>query len=114
MLTLFTDYIIQFKYLKPRLYTLLIQLERIIRTKRDFHYCNAAILIQYHIRKFLKKLKEKREVKKPNVIQKKQTLVRKKQEWRNPAQYDNKKRFDPEKDQKIKDNLQSLKKKYKK
>ena len=58
MVTLFTDYIIRFKYLKPRLYTLLIQLQRIVRNKRDNLYNKAVYLIQYHVRKYLKKLKE--------------------------------------------------------
>ena len=114
MLSLLTDYIIRFKYLKPRLYTLLIQLERILRHKRDNLWTSAAILIQYHARKFLKKLAAKRIVKKDEPkFQRKTTLSKnKKADWRRPSVYDSKK-IDPEKDKKIKDNLKNLKNKYK-
>ena len=114
MMSLLTDYIISFKYLKPRLYTLLMQLERILRVKRDNLWTTAAILIQYHVRKFLKRLAAKRMVKKEEPkLQRRQTLVKnQKKDWRRPSNNDARKQ-DPEKDKKIKDNLKKLKKKYK-
>lgn len=109
MINMFTDYIIRFKYLKPRLHSLLKQLDRIIQGKRQVLVVSAVILIQYNVRKLLKKLRAKREAAKP----KKKPIVKKKAwiqpEWRAPGKYNLK-----NEDKKSKENLKLNKKSGKK
>lgn len=66
----FTDYVIRFKYLKPRLRSLLKQLHKLLKTRRQQMVVSAAILIQYHVRKMLKRLKAKRDALKPKKTKK--------------------------------------------
>lgn len=106
----FTDYIVQFNYLKPRLHTLLKQLDRLLKGKRHYIVITAAVLIQYHIRKWLKRLKAKRVVK---VVRKKKKIVSKiRPLWQTPSIPKKKKEADPEAEERVKENLKNLSRKY--
>ena len=111
MFNMFTDYVIRYKYLKPRLFALLKQLDRLLKEKRKDIVVSAAIFIQYQTRKWLKKLRAKR---KPNIQNKRRKAILKpRPAWQAPiklteggkAKKDHKK---------IKENLSKLNKKIKK
>lgn len=106
----FTDYVVRFNYLKPRLHALLKQLDRLLKGKRHHLVISAAVLLQYHIRKWLKRLAAKRVVK---VVKKKKKIVSKiRPLWQNPSIPKKKKEVDPDKEEKVKQNLNNLSKKY--
>mmetsp|Transcript_20735 Transcript_20735/g.18380 ORF Transcript_20735/g.18380 Transcript_20735/m.18380 type:complete len:126 (+) Transcript_20735:659-1036(+) len=100
----FIDYIIRFKFLKPRLMTLIKQLEKLLKDKKKNLLNSSAILIQYHLRRWLKRLRLKKEKKLKRKGRRKP--IWKRSDWRSPN-YKNKNQ-DKEKQKRINENLSSL------
>jgi len=83
MINFFTDYVIRYKFLKPRLFSLLKQLDKILKHRRENMVVSAAIFIQYKVRKWLKKLAASRVVK-PKIKKRQKVNRWRKPEWQSP------------------------------
>ena len=75
------SYILKFQYRKMRLKSLLAKLIRMFKEKRKQMVLDSVILIQYHTRKFLKKLVVKRK------LEKQKEEARKRRKKKGPAKY---------------------------
>ncbi|CAI2366552.1 unnamed protein product [Moneuplotes crassus] len=112
MINYFTDYIITFKYLKPKFHKIIKQFDNLVKHKKANVVDSACVTIQYWVRKFLKKLRAKRK-KAPAKKKRKKKAPWQKPSWNTSFSKNNSGRFNAEKQRRIKENLEKLKMKGK-